>query len=70
MESIAGVLSDAALTHAALAKPVTLAAYEIAKPVSKRHPAIRAKLAPTLDYYGGNAAAANETRQANTASTE
>ena len=65
MESLASALSDAALTHAALAKPVTLAAYEIAKPVSKRHPAIRAKLAPTLDYYGANAAAAIDTRKAN-----
>ena len=70
MESLASVLSDAALTHAALAKPVTLAAYEIARPVSKRHPAIRAKLAPTLDYYGANAAAAIETRKANKAARE
>jgi hypothetical protein len=53
--ALRGVL-DAALTHAALFKPVTLAAYEIAKPVSKRNPAVREKIAPLIDYYGANAA--------------
>jgi hypothetical protein len=67
MEALGKLLSDAALTHAALCKPVTLAAYEIAKPVSKRNPAVREKLAPLIDYYGANAAAAVETRQANKA---
>ena len=67
LEAVASLLSDAALAHAAQCKPVTLAAYEIAKPVSKRNPAIRAKITPLLDYYGANAAAANETRQANKA---
>ena len=58
MEASGKLLSDAALTHAALCKPVTLAAFEIAKPVSKRNPAVREKIAPLLDYYGANAAAA------------
>jgi hypothetical protein len=65
LEAVAGVFSDKALTIGAQVKPVTLAAYEIAKPVSKRHPKIREKIAPTLDYYGANAAAAAAARRAN-----
>ena len=65
--ALAKVFSDAALAHGALVRPVALAAYEIAKPISKRHPAIRAKIAPLVDYYAANAAAAVETRQANKA---
>lgn len=56
LQSLATVFSDAALEMGALVKPVTLAAYEIAKPLSKRHKSIREKIAPALDYYGANAA--------------
>jgi hypothetical protein len=67
LTAAAGVFSDSALDVGSLVKPVTLAAYEIAKPVSKRHPVIREKIAPALDYYGGNAAAAAAARKANQA---
>ncbi len=56
-EKLATLFSDAALELGALVKPVTLAAYEIAKPLSKRHKGIREKIAPALDYYSGNAGA-------------
>lgn len=46
-------LSDSALKAGALVKPVALAAYEIAKPISKRDTAMRGKIAKALDYYGG-----------------
>ncbi len=65
--ALAKLFSDAALAHGALVRPVALAAYEIAKPISKRHPGIREKIAPLMDYYGANAAAAVETREANKA---
>jgi hypothetical protein len=64
LEALAGVFSDTALAIGAQVKPVTLAAYEIAKPISKRHPKIREKIAPTLDYYASNAAAAAAARRA------
>lgn len=51
----------------ALVKPVTLAAYEIAKPLSKRNAAIREKIALAIDYYSGNATAAAASRAANKA---
>ena len=63
-EKLASLFADAALEMGALVKPVTLAAYEIAKPLSKRHKVIREKIAPALDYYGANAAAGAATRQA------
>jgi hypothetical protein len=47
----------------ALVKPVALAGYEIAKPISKRNDAIRGKIVKALDFYGALAAAA--TRRAN-----
>jgi len=62
--AVAGVLSDHALTLGAQVKPVTLAAYEIAKPISKRNAAVREKIAPALDYHGANAAAAAASRKA------
>ncbi len=65
--ALAKLFSDAALAHGALVRPVALAAYEIAKPISKRHPAIRERIAPLMNYYAANAAAAVETRQANKA---
>jgi hypothetical protein len=64
LEELAAVMSDTALSIASQVKPVTLAGYEIAKPLSKRLPAIREKIAPALDYYGGNAAAGQATRKA------
>lgn len=63
----AQAFSDAALRVGALVKPVTLAAYEIAKPLSKRNAAIREKIAPAIDYYSGNATAAAASRAANKA---
>ena len=57
-------LADAALALGALVVPVTRAAYEIAKPVSRRNAALRAKIAPALEYYGANAAAAVASRKA------
>jgi len=66
--ALARLFSDAALAHGALVRPVTLAIHEIAKPISKRHPAIREKIQPLMDYYAANAAAAIETREANKAS--
>ena len=39
----------------------------IAKPISKRHPGIREKIAPLMDYHGANSAVAVETRGANKA---
>lgn len=70
LESLAGVFSDAALEMGALVKPVALAAYEIAKPLSKRHKGIREKIAPALDYYGANASAAVAARKAKRASKD
>ena len=64
LEALAALFSDAALEMGALVKPVSLAAYEIAKPLSKRHKVIREKIAPALDYYGGNATAAAAARRA------
>jgi hypothetical protein len=64
LEKLASVFADAALEMGALVKPVSLAAYEIAKPLSKRHKALREKIAPALDYYGANAAAGAAARQA------
>ena len=64
LEAVAALFADAALEMGALVKPVTLAAYEIAKPLRKRHKVIREKIAPALDYYGGNAAAAAAARRA------
>ncbi|MFO0591160.1 MAG: hypothetical protein U0441_26680 [Polyangiaceae bacterium] len=45
--------ADTALKHGELVKPVTLAAYQIAKPISKRDAAIRGKIAAVVDYYAG-----------------
>lgn len=67
LEEIAQVFSDTALAVGALVKPVVQAGYEIAKPLSKRHAAIREKITPALDYYGANAAASAATRAANKA---
>lgn len=67
VEDVAGLFADAALTMGALVKPITRAGYEIAKPLSKRHQVIREKIAPALDYYGANAAAAVAARRANQA---
>jgi predicted nicotinamide N-methyase len=61
----ASILSDAALAMGALVKPVALAGYEIAKPISKRNEAIRGKIVKALDFYGGRALAAAATRRAN-----
>lgn len=66
----AKVFTDAALANGALVRPLALAAYEIAKPISKRNAAMREKIAPLMDYYAGNAEAAAETRQANKAKKE
>ena len=66
----AKVFTDAALANGALVRPLALAAYEIAKPISKRNAAMREKIAPLMDYYAGNAEAAAETRQANKARKE
>lgn len=63
-ERLAGIFSDAALEMGELVKPVSLAAYEIAKPLSKRHKGLREKIAPALDYYGANAAAGRAARKA------
>lgn len=57
-EQLAMRFSDAALVLGALVKPVTLAAYQIAKPISKRDASVRSKLSPALDYYAANAKAA------------
>jgi hypothetical protein len=70
LESLAEVFNDAALEMGALCKPVTQAAYEIAKPLSKRHKGIREKIAPAIDYYGANAALAVAARKAKKASKE
>ena len=64
------VFTDAALANGALVRPLALAAYEIAKPISKRNAAVREKIAPLMNYYAGNAEAAAETRQANKARKE
>ncbi len=66
----AKVLTDAALANGALVRPLCLAAYEIAKPISKRNPAMREKISALIDYYAGNAEAAAETRLANKAKKE
>ena len=65
IEEAANVFSDTALAMGALVKPVALAGYEIAKPISKRNDAIRGKIAKALDFYGGRALAAAATRRAN-----
>lgn len=65
LQELADRFSDAALSMGALVKPVCLAAYEIAKPLSRRHPAIREKIAPMLDYYSRNAEAAAAARREN-----
>jgi len=65
-EQLATLFSDTALALGARVKPVTLAAYQIAKPISKRDASVRAKLAPALNYYGSNAAASLASRKAKT----
>ena len=65
--ALAKIFLDAALAQGALVRPVALAAYEIAKPISKRNAAIREKIQPLIDYYAGNAAAGIEAREANKA---
>jgi len=65
VEEVASVLSDTALAMGALVKPVALAGYEIAKPISKRNDAVRGKIAKALNFYGGRALAAAATRRAN-----
>ena len=70
LTATAKLLTDAALTNGAMVRPLCLAAYEIAKPISKRHPAMREKITTLIDYYAGNAEAAAETRQANKAKKE
>jgi hypothetical protein len=62
--ALAKVMSDTALQLGALVKPVTLAAYEIGKPLSKRNPKIREKMAPALNHYGSRGRAAAVTRLA------
>jgi hypothetical protein len=64
-EAAASVLSDTALAMGALVKPVALAGYEIAKPISKRNEAVRGKISKALDFYGGRALAAAASRRAN-----
>lgn len=66
-ESFARALNDRALAIGALVAPPLRAGYEIAKPVSKNNPAIRAKIAKMLDYHGANAARAIASRNANRA---
>ena len=65
IEEATKVFSDTALAMGALVKPVALAGYEIAKPISKRDDAIRGKLAKALDFYGGRSLAAAAARRAN-----
>jgi hypothetical protein len=64
-EAAAELFSDAALAMGALVKPVTLAAYEIAKPISRRNEGLRDKIAKALDFYSGRAQVAAATRRAN-----
>lgn len=52
--------SDTALKIGAMVKPVTLAGYKIAKPISKRDAALRGKIAKAIDYYGGRTASRDE----------
>jgi hypothetical protein len=70
LTATAKLLTDAALTNGAMVRPLCLAAYEIAKPISKRNPAMREKITALIDYYAANAEAAAETRQANKAKKE
>lgn len=65
LEEVASVLADEALNLGALVVPVTRAAYEIAKPASRRIPELRETITPALDYYAANAAAALASREAN-----
>ena len=65
IDAAANVFSDTALAMGALVKPVALAGYEIAKPISKRNDAIRGKIAKALDFYGGRSLAAAAARRAN-----
>jgi hypothetical protein len=64
----ARLFSDAALTMGAGVKPVALAGYEIAKPISKRNDLLRAKIAKALDFYSGRARAAAASRRAHSSS--
>jgi hypothetical protein len=64
VEEVANVFSDTALAVGALVKPVSLAGYEIAKPISKRSEAIRGKIAKALDLYSGRALAGAAARRA------
>lgn len=57
-------MADTALTMGALVKPVALAAYGIAKPVSKRNDAIRGKISKALDFYSARALAGAASRRA------
>ena len=70
LTATAKLLTDAALANGALVRPLCLAAYAIAKPISKHHPAMREKISALIDYYAGNAEAAAETRLANKAKKE
>lgn len=60
-------VSDSALHATTLARPVVLAAYEIAKPLAKHDTLHGQKLNAALNYYGGIARASVKTRKANRA---
>lgn len=62
---LAAIFEDEAIAQGALVIPVARAAYEIAKPVSRRDAALREAIAPALDYYSANAVAAAAARKAN-----
>jgi hypothetical protein len=65
LRKVATIFEDEAMAQGALVVPVARAAYEIAKPLSRRDPAVREKLAPALNYYGANGTAAAAARKAN-----
>jgi hypothetical protein len=65
LEEVANIFSNTALAMGALVKPVTLAWYEIARPINKRNDAIRGKITEALDFDGGHALAAAATGRAN-----
>jgi hypothetical protein len=62
LEALARDVRDTQLVLGSRVRDVVLAAYEIAKPLAKHDDVIRAKLAPTLNFYGAPARQGAKTR--------
>lgn len=63
LASLSRQINDTTLTWGALVRPVLLAAYQIAKPISKADQKLRDIISTVIDFYGRPARAAADTRK-------